>query len=92
MANNSTSTHWAEHSVDLSENRGPGLLVVAAVMPSLAFLIVCIRLNVRLFVVHSFGRDDCFILIASVSTSVLCIFNMVIDLSSYSPFSEQDSL
>ncbi|KAE9364734.1 hypothetical protein N431DRAFT_550158 [Stipitochalara longipes BDJ] len=66
MADNSTSFPWADPSVDLSENKGPGLLIVAAVMPSLAFLIVCIRLNVRLFVVHSFGRDDCLILMASL--------------------------
>lgn len=73
MADNSSSFPYFDSSVDLSENKGPGLLIVIALMPALAFLIVCIRLHVRLFVVHSVGRDDWLILVASVSALVLSL-------------------
>jgi hypothetical protein len=44
-------------------------MVLAIVMPSLAFTVVCVRLYVRLFVVHSCGRDDWLILAAAVGSS-----------------------
>jgi hypothetical protein len=58
-------------TVDLNQNKGPGLMVVAIVLPSLSTFIVCIRLYVRLFVVRSCGRDDYLILASSVSPMVL---------------------
>jgi hypothetical protein len=71
MANNASFLLDGGPPIDLSENKGPGLLIVTIAMPTIAFLIVCIRLHVRLFVVHSVGRDDWLILIASVSVKFL---------------------
>lgn len=48
------------------ENRGPELLVVTAVMVSMAFVSTVLRCFVRLVMVKAWGIDDWFMVAATV--------------------------
>lgn len=49
-----------------SDNRGPELLYVCAVMVGMAFISTVLRVYVRLGVVKAFGIDDWFMVAATV--------------------------
>lgn len=48
------------------DSRAPGFLAWVALTSSFALFLVCLRIYVRLGVVHRFGTDDLTILIAAV--------------------------
>lgn len=54
------------------ENRGPGLAAVAIALVIAAVVSFCLRAFVRLRMVKSFGVDDWFMLLATITFTVFC--------------------
>lgn len=56
------------------DDKGPSILSAAAAMTTLAALVVCLRMYVRMRIVRSVGMDDSVMLIALVHRSTASLW------------------